>query len=107
MDENILIKQENTQVVQIETFEQDVIVQKQRETVEISPSFLRIQDINITKSWDVLNIDKTNVTYYYIQYKLDGEDEYKIQRIHKLTYEIKYHLSTTDEWENRTTITYG
>jgi hypothetical protein len=90
------------QVVDIESsvFIYDVIQQK--ETVEISPTTIYLQPVY--KNWDVLNIDSSNATYYYVQSTLDNE--YKIQRINKSTYEIDYNYSSVDEWLNRTTIIY-
>ena len=121
MELNVDIKQLNVQVVEIERLEQDVLVQTMREIVEISPSYVRQQDIinniteeyitneyitEITKSWFVINIDKENSTHYYIQFKLDGEDQYKIQRIHKINYSIGWNVDEVNNWTIRTTLNY-
>ena len=101
--------QVNEQVINIES---PVIVldvkQQTDKVIGVQPTTVLVQPINnyITPIWNVINIDRTNETFYFIQSKLDNEDEYKIQRINKSTYEIDYNYSDVDEWLNRTTLSY-
>ena len=84
------------------------VSQGEKEVVEVQPTYQIVQPqiTNITKSWDVVNIDKAGQDYYYIQSRLEGEEQYKIQRIKRADYSITWWFGTTNEWLNRETITY-
>lgn len=67
----------------------------------------RVKKADMTPlQWLTTAIDKDNSTYYYIQTKLEAENQYRIQRITKSDYSIGWNYSETNEWVNRETLTY-
>ena len=56
------------QMINIESSVAVYDVIQQTESIEISPTTIYLQPIY--KNWDVLNIDSSNATYYYVQLTL-------------------------------------
>lgn len=100
---------------------QIVINLKPVQSIEVAPVHITRQEIHqheyvthehhthitqLTLAWLVINIDRLNPQYYYIQYQLQGEQQYQIQRINRQTYQMQYNTNTANLWPNREELEY-